>query len=131
MEEIKYNMTSLTKDTRYSKYTNINQIICGLRQSNIPAKERRLVRRATKSKYCTYDYIPTTDMYYVSFINNVLRNIRHGEVDYIFKIKQLKELLRYEPDLEVSYADDIFTVWLPSTKSSDDKSSNGGVFDKQ
>lgn len=124
-------MTSLTKDTRYSKYTNIDQIVCNLRESNIPAKERRLVRRTTKSKYCTDDYIPTTDMYYVSFINNVLRNIRHGEVDYIFKIEQLKELLRYEPDLEVSYADDIFTVWLPSINSSDDKSSNGGVFDKQ
>lgn len=119
-------MTSLTKDIRYSKHTNIDQIICNLRQSNIPAKERRLVRRTTKSKYCTDDYIPTTDMYYVSFINNVLRNIRHGEVDYIFKIEQLKELLRYEPDLEVSYADDIFTVWLPNNKSF----SGGGDLDK-
>ena len=33
---------------------------------------------------------------YCSFINNMLKNIRHGEIDYCFYIYQVAELLKYE-----------------------------------
>lgn len=41
---------------------------------------------------------------YCSFINNILRNIRRGEIDYCFYIYQVAELLKYEERLKV--------VWL-------------------
>lgn len=43
---------------------------------------------------------------YCSFINNILRAIRRGEIDYCFYIYQIQDLLKYEERLKA--------VWLQS-----------------
>ena len=40
----------------------------------------------------------TQYQYYCDFINDILSNIRRGEVDYCFYIYQISELLKYEHD---------------------------------
>lgn len=54
----------------------------------------------------------TNYTYYKKFINDVLNNIREGNIDYCFYIGQIKELLRFEPDLKVNLRDFYFEVML-------------------
>lgn len=43
---------------------------------------------------------------YRNFINNVLKVVRHGEVDYCSYVFQVRDLLRYEPCITVRYLED-------------------------
>lgn len=54
---------------------------------------------------------------YKKFINDILKVIRKGEVDYAYYIYQIEDLLRYEPNLKTKYVRDnsdfsYFEVWL-------------------
>lgn len=51
---------------------------------------------------------------YCKFINDVLRCVRKHQVDYCYFIYQIKELLKYEPDLQAKYLEELncFKVWL-------------------
>lgn len=40
-------------------------------------------------------YMPTNDQYYRVFINDVLSNIRNGNIDFCYKWYQIKELLKF------------------------------------
>jgi hypothetical protein len=40
----------------------------------------------------------TQYQYYCGFINDILKNIRNGQVDYCFYVYQVAELLKYEHD---------------------------------
>ena len=55
------------------------------------------------------------DKYYTQFINDVLKVIRSGEIDYCFYTYQIAELLRFEPNLQARLTHDDcshFEVWL-------------------
>jgi hypothetical protein len=50
---------------------------------------------------------------YCSFINDVLENIRGGQVDYCYYIYQIMDLLRFHyHDLRTRYCDCYWEVWL-------------------
>lgn len=50
---------------------------------------------------------------YCSFINDVLKNIRSGQIDYCYFIYQIEELLKFHlNDLKSRYCDGYWEVWL-------------------
>lgn len=50
---------------------------------------------------------------YCSFINDVLRNIRAGQVDYVYYIYHILDLLKFHyEDLKTRYRDGYWEVWL-------------------
>lgn len=51
--------------------------------------------------------------HYRSFMNDVIHNVAKGEVDYVFFLYQVKDLLTVFPDAYVGYhsEDKYFTVW--------------------
>ena len=50
---------------------------------------------------------------YCSFINDVLRNIRAGQIDYCYYIYQIVDLLKFHhDDLRTKYCDGYWEVWL-------------------
>lgn len=50
---------------------------------------------------------------YCSFINDVLSNIRAGQIDYIYFIYQIMDLLKFHyDDLRTKYCDGYWEVWL-------------------
>ena len=70
-----------------------------------PSKERRLKRHVVRDKSYN-DKIPTLDYYYVLFVNSVLSEIRKGGVDYAYNLEQIKEIIRFEPDITITYIAD-------------------------
>lgn len=50
---------------------------------------------------------------YCSFINNMLKNIRSGQIDYCYYIYQITDLLKFHyNDLRTKYCDGYWEVWL-------------------
>lgn len=50
---------------------------------------------------------------YCSFINDMLKNIRAGQVDYCYYIYQIMDLLKFHyNDLKTKYCDGYWMVWL-------------------
>lgn len=50
---------------------------------------------------------------YCSYINDVLRNIRKGKIDYCYYIYQILDLLKFHySDLKTKYCDGYWEVWL-------------------
>lgn len=50
---------------------------------------------------------------YCSYVNDVLRNIRSGQVDYCYYIFQIIDLLKFHyDDLKTKYCDGYWEVWL-------------------
>ena len=55
---------------------------------------------------------PMLDRYHDGFIADILKNIRNGGVDFVFKPSQLEELKQYEPNLKFTYRDGVYSVYL-------------------
>ena len=55
------------------------------------------IREATKTLYQEY-HGKTQYQRYCDFINDTLKSIRKGHIDYCFYIYQIEELLKYEHD---------------------------------
>lgn len=50
---------------------------------------------------------------YCSFINDILKNIRSGQVDYCYYIYQILDILKFHhDDLKTRYCDGYWSVWL-------------------
>jgi hypothetical protein len=50
---------------------------------------------------------------YCSYINDILSNIRSGQVDYCYYIYQIVDLLKFHyDDLRTKYCDGYWEVWL-------------------
>lgn len=49
---------------------------------------------------------------YRNFINDILKSVRHGKIDYCFYVFQVRDLLKYEPHIMVRYLEnsDCFCV---------------------
>ena len=74
-----------------------------LKQFVIPSQESEMRIIRDTSLYGSY-HGKTQYQNYCSFINNILKNIRGGEVDYCFYIYQITDLLKYEQErLEVQW----------------------------
>ena len=68
-----------------------------LKRTVIPAQEDRMRVIPDTSSYGSY-YGKTQYQNYCSFINNILRNIRRGEIDYCYYIYQIIDLLKFEKE---------------------------------
>ena len=54
---------------------------------------------------------------YCSFVNDILLNIRAGQVDYCYYIYQIMDLAKFHfHDLKTRYCDGYWEVWLDSAK---------------
>ena len=77
------------------------------------SKESGQWNEESLGKYCG----ATNWQDYCSYINDVLKNIREGQVDYLYFIFQIEELLRFHlQDLRTKYVPDggcgYWKVWL-------------------
>lgn len=80
--------------------------VFALLQATTPlSNDYYLKRYAKKSCGITYDN-DTTDSYYVELINDTLSQIRNFEPAYVFTIGQIRDVLRFEPDVTISRYDD-------------------------
>lgn len=89
-----------------------------LKKTVRPSKERHISSRASTPKNVIGEYKGETQYdRYKQFINGVLHFIREGEIDYVYYIYQIEELLKYEQNLKTRYVRDkwgfsYFEVWL-------------------
>lgn len=81
---------------------NINDIITYLRKTNSPTTDKKMSNKYIRRSGVVYDIDSLYD-YYIKFINGILRTIRNYEIDYCFTFGQIKELLRFEPNLKITY----------------------------
>ena len=106
---------TLTKSLHMTNEDFQNQLNL-MRTLNKPTKETKLISIAkyhiVNSNYSALSCgnNETNYTYYVKFINDVLKSILKGKVDYCYNIGQVKELLRFIPDLKVSLCDFYFEV---------------------
>ena len=72
-------------------------------------REEKTWREETQGTYEGY----TNWQSYSSFINDILSNIRAGQVDYCYYIYQISDLVRFHyNDLRTKYCDGYWEVWL-------------------
>ena len=68
----------------------------------IPTQERFMRVIRDSPSYGSY-HGKTQYQQYCSFINNILKSIRRGEIDYCFYIYQIQDLLKFEERLKVEW----------------------------
>ena len=83
---------------------------------------RKLLIKPVKDKFMKTGHIKETGITYIgatnyqrycSYINDILRNIRTGQVDYCYYIYQIMDLLKFHhDDLRTKYCDGYWEVWL-------------------
>ena len=83
----------------------MNYILESLLKTVEPSRDRKLKRHVVCDK-CHNDKIPTLDYYYVMLVNSVLHVIRRGGVDYAYSLEQIRDIMRFEPDIELTYIAD-------------------------
>lgn len=88
------------------KQTLLDEAVTVIKENVVQSQNTKMQYISKGSKYTYNDNITPLHKYYVSFINDVLNNIRLGKTDYVFNLEQVKDILRYEPDIEVTYQDD-------------------------
>ena len=89
--------------------TQLEQIIENIRQ-RVKALGSDLVgKKLSRNSYnyfgmgITYRDDCNLDGYYVGLINDTLHNIRHKKLAWVFNLKQVEEIFRFEPNVEVTY----------------------------
>lgn len=77
-----------------------------MKKNNIPVNEKKM--------FTKYGFQNSNYHDYCLYINSVLKVIRGGEQDYCYFTYQIKDLLRFEPELNViyDYVNEVFIVWL-------------------
>lgn len=75
---------------------------------------RHSMKPGSWNKEFNGEYYGTTNWQdYCSYINDVLRNLRAGQVDYCYYIYQITTLLQFHYDtLKTKYCDGYWEVWL-------------------
>lgn len=57
------------------------------------------INAATFDGWCGF----TSDTFYVELVNDSLWLIRHGRTAYVFSLDHIVDILRFEPDVKVTY----------------------------
>ena len=106
------------KNNKIDADTYCSQLLRLLKIINIPTNQKYL---------STIEYVPyicnsylglyndkktTLTRYYRDMINDSLKLIRHGEVAYLYKEEQIKDILTFHPNISLTYADGAFCVSL-------------------
>lgn len=108
--------SSTLTDEKWQKEFNIRKLfvkpvscITKLGQNMQYSKETGYWNEETMGTY----YGTTNWQEYCSFINDMLRNIRAGQVDYCYYIYQIMDLLKFHyNNLRTRYCDGYWEVWL-------------------
>lgn len=107
-------LSSLT-DAKWQKEFNVRKLFITPYSKDIKrfggrsSKETGTWNEETQGAY----YGQTNYQEYCSYINDVLRNIRAGQVDYCYFIYQIEDLLKFHyDDLKTRYRDEYWEVWL-------------------
>ena len=58
------------------------------------------------------DNITPTYSYHRRMINDCLKDIREGRIAYVYTELAVKDILRFEPDINLSYKDGVFYITL-------------------
>lgn len=77
----------------------------------VPANTKFLSRHTAKTAGGTKSDT-TLDFYYVSMINDTLREIRKGRVGYVYNIRQMMDIRAFEPKAEFTFEDGAVAVRL-------------------
>lgn len=114
------NFMFFTPDTR------CDALLASLKASTPPAHERWLRRRTPAQRYKSYfgiktDSIYSADTYYVLAVNDAIAAIRSGKVGYLFFQYQLRDLVRFEREIEIHNIDGIYHVFSADSKLSTKK----------
>jgi hypothetical protein len=56
------------------------------------------------------DKVSTLDEYYVGLINDSLDLIRHGKSAYVFSFGQIKDIMRFESDIDIKYVEGFYEI---------------------
>lgn len=101
LKEINLNATILSEnmtDTEWQDYFARMKMIVG------PVNEKQMSLRPSRSIYEDGVYKGDTQaMRYKQFINGILKTIRSGKLDYCYRVYQITDLLKYEPNLKAQW----------------------------
>ena len=81
----------------------MKHVLDELRGNTVPSGEKRLKRHIVSDRKSYDDGITTLDEYYVLLINSILSSIRKGSVDHAYSLEQVRDIMRFEPDISVKY----------------------------
>lgn len=81
----------------------MNYVLDELRKNITSSREKKLKRRAVPDGKSYNDKVTTLDEYYVLLVNSVLSEVRKGGVDYAYSLKQIRDIMRFEPNITVNY----------------------------
>lgn len=84
----------------------MNDVVGTLLETVEKSSERTLKRHALRSRNVHDDGVTTLDEYYVLLVNTALAEIRRGKSDYVYSFEQIKDILRFEPEITVRYIPD-------------------------
>lgn len=85
------------------------QLVDRLRREIIPAGRSYLPKGNSDSKAYD-DGLPSIYHYYRQMMNEALRDVRSGNVAFLYYESHLKDFLRYEPDVEVWLRDGVYYI---------------------
>lgn len=90
--------------TKYNEHPKtqeeLNNIVSYLKKTTIKSNKRILTRNNIIVSGITYKNT-TLDQCYLQLVNDSLWLIRHQQPCYIFNMRTLKDILAFEPDIEV------------------------------
>lgn len=81
-------------------------VLLSLRKGISPARKRWMSYDSSVDLFSPSGF--SIDYFYSEFINDILRNVRRGNIDYCFHLYQVIDLLSYEPEMDIS--------WMPEEK---------------
>lgn len=93
-----------------------------LRIINIPLTQKYMPKKDCAPRVCNSyitlhnDKKTTLSRYYREMINDSLRLIRWGKVAYVYKEEHIKDILRFHPEINVTYDGTAFSVSLQHKK---------------
>lgn len=90
-----------------------------LKEKNIPSVDKKIPRLKV-NKYVVGSYIVFSNNDNVetiydndrSIVNDTLDEIRRRRLAYVYYLKHVEILLKYEPDMNVNIDDGVFCCWL-------------------
>lgn len=106
-----------TKELRKMGNDEWQEIAEYIRNTTLPSSDEKLKRCTVERtvmgmrwKLTDNEAADTLDASYVKYINDVLKQIRKGKMDYAFHVYHIAELMRFEPGLKAELVDGLFEV---------------------
>lgn len=107
------------KNKKVDANTYCSELLRLLKIINTPTSQKCLSLTECTPHICNsylklYDDKQTTlSRYYKEMINDSLRLIRKGKTAYLYKEEQVRDVLRFEPNIQLRYESEAFCVSLP------------------